>query len=260
MDNYPDTFVLLQIHVYQTAWGDTRSVFYGQYGTPTAWFDGLEERVGAYSSVTLQYNDYRDNYFLPRQAVPTDVTITLSGEQIDGQDFEVQAIVCLEPGGLDTLVRLYLVQALDYWPPTPTYSRNGFKQAVDPEDIWLYPGQCQEVTRPISFDVESWNDPEKIKIIAWAQEPVDDAIARDAEVHQAAWMGWPFPLPSDLDSDGDVDLGDLATFVECLSGPGAVSPPPACAVETFVRSDLDSDGDVDLDDFAAFTVDCAGSG
>lgn len=66
----------------------------------------------------------------------------------------------------------------------------------------------------------------------------------------------------DADVDGDVDLADYATLVECLSGPDVapnpVAPPPTTAdcLEAF---DADQDGDVDLDDFKVMQVNFSGS-
>ncbi|MFH0980141.1 MAG: S8 family serine peptidase [Planctomycetota bacterium] len=54
------------------------------------------------------------------------------------------------------------------------------------------------------------------------------------------------PLTGDFDADGDVDLGDYATFHDCLTGPGG-GILPGCA-----PADLDTDVDVDLGDFTAF--------
>jgi subtilisin family serine protease len=53
--------------------------------------------------------------------------------------------------------------------------------------------------------------------------------------------------PGDLDSDGDVDLGDFAAFAACMAGPG-VAVGPECA-----RCDFSGDHDVDLSDAALFT-------
>jgi hypothetical protein len=50
---------------------------------------------------------------------------------------------------------------------------------------------------------------------------------------------------ADLNGDGKVDAGDLATFGGCMAGPDD-SPTVGCG-----PSDLDQDGDVDLADFAA---------
>jgi hypothetical protein len=55
------------------------------------------------------------------------------------------------------------------------------------------------------------------------------------------------PRHADLDADGDVDLGDFATFQTCFNGPNQAPARGGCAA-----ADLDADGDVDLADFATF--------
>jgi hypothetical protein len=56
--------------------------------------------------------------------------------------------------------------------------------------------------------------------------------------------------PTDFDNDGDVDVQDYGTFLDCYSGPA--SPPAAsCTVD----ADFDNDGDVDLADYSVF-IDC----
>jgi hypothetical protein len=62
-------------------------------------------------------------------------------------------------------------------------------------------------------------------------------------------QAYPSP-PSDFDDDGDVDLSDYGTFLDCYNGPG--KPPASSGCET---PDFDDDGDVDLGDYAAF-LDC----
>ena len=52
----------------------------------------------------------------------------------------------------------------------------------------------------------------------------------------------------DANGDGIVNEGDIAAFVDCFTGPGAmVTPDDPCAV-----SDIDQDGDIDLDDATYF--------
>ncbi len=53
--------------------------------------------------------------------------------------------------------------------------------------------------------------------------------------------------PNDVDTDGDVDLRNLADFIACFSGECVDCTAPGC--EHF---DADCDGDLDLSDFASF--------
>ena len=72
----------------------------------------------------------------------------------------------------------------------------------------------------------------------WGRSPT----LRDGDLY-FAWvdftnpLGPPLPCPGDLDGDGDVDLGDLATL---LAQFGSVGPG--------FSADIDGDGDVDLSD------------
>jgi hypothetical protein len=61
----------------------------------------------------------------------------------------------------------------------------------------------------------------------------------------------------DLDDDGDVDLGDFATFA-LYYGFQEGEPMPGGEASVFARCDLDGDGDVDLADFATFALDFTG--
>jgi beta-glucanase (GH16 family) len=56
----------------------------------------------------------------------------------------------------------------------------------------------------------------------------------------------------DYDFDGDVDLADWNTFLNCFSNPGSSESDGGCADDNFARSDADGDNDVDLVDFGAF--------
>jgi len=69
-----------------------------------------------------------------------------------------------------------------------------------------------------------------------------------ASGHIARWSCPPPTVPSDFDSDGDVDLDDFSVLVGCLQGP-TIPPASGCA-----PTDLDLDNDVDLVDFAQFQI------
>jgi parallel beta-helix repeat protein len=76
-----------------------------------------------------------------------------------------------------------------------------------------------------------------------------DVDVQDLAGFQAVFL----PIPAgDLDGDGDVDLDDHGLFVDCLGGPGVGAPPAECPPEVFDKADLDGDDDADVADFAVF--------
>jgi hypothetical protein len=80
LNNFPNDFFSIQIHIgdsYVISWSGQRANFYSVGGTPTTWFDGVLECVGAYTNDTQMYNWYNQQR-VQRLAVPTDVTIELS--------------------------------------------------------------------------------------------------------------------------------------------------------------------------------------
>ena len=63
MDDYPDLFTLVQLHTSgdeRIPWLNTRASFYGVTGTPTNWFDGVSDAVGAYPDAQSTYDWYLD--------------------------------------------------------------------------------------------------------------------------------------------------------------------------------------------------------
>lgn len=200
--NYPD-FVVVEYHCYDayaTTWGDARALFYDVEGTGYPWFayDGLFDAwpIGTYESNLVQ-----------RLAVPTDVTLALSGVELAADTWEFTAEVCVEAGGVGKNMRIYMVQALDKYPTSPTYSRNTFQQAAATEDVTVAAGACVDVVRTFTFDATSMANPEDIAVMAWAQQPLPGI---PAEVHQAAQIKWPFVEPA-LFADG-FESGDLSAW------------------------------------------------
>ncbi len=241
--------------MFQSQWAIDRAEFYGQTTTPTAWFDGLDVRVGAFASVTSQYLDYRDNYLLPRLVIDTDTSINMTAVSLGGNTYEVTAEVCMEATGTGRIVQLHMVDVLDHWPSTG--DRNTFKQAAAFENISVQPSTCQDVVRVFTFDGDSAAHPENIRIIAWVQKGVASAVTKPADVYQSAVMHWPFPGPpvfGDLDGDGAVDLADYDILAACFAGPSVSVIPGNCSAEEFEAADLQDDGDVDLVDFSLFST------
>jgi len=198
--NYP-SFVVVEYHIddaYATAWGNARADFYG--ATPLPWFayDGLWDAwpIELYEANLQQ-----------RLAVPTDVTLELSGVELAADTWEFTAEVCVEAGGVGKDMRIYMVQALDKYPPVYSYSRNTFQQAATTEDVTVAAGACVEVVRSFTFGTLSMANPEDIVVMAWAQEPLPGI---PAEVHQAAQIPWPF-VEAAMFADG-FESGDASAW------------------------------------------------
>jgi len=60
--------------------------------------------------------------------------------------------------------------------------------------------------------------------------------------------------PGDIDGDFDVDLIDHKIASGCMTGPGEIAQPVICTQEELDRADSDSDGDIDLKDLAAMQL------
>ena len=265
MDAYPETFAFVQIHYadsYVTTWGEARADFYELDTCPTSWFDGVLEREDAWT-----YAVYRADY-LERRDVPTDVTIELSSLLVGPQTYEITANVCIEAGGTPKIMRIYMVQVLDHWPATPSYSRNGFKQAADEHGsepaILVGSGTCQEITRTFTFDTESWLQQDDIKIIAWAQQP---GPSGPAEVFQAAIMTWPFA--ADCNGNGILDECDIDCGLPGCDVPGCGESqdcntngiPDECDIASSISDDCQPNGIPDECDLAGGTSgDCNTNG
>ncbi len=206
LDVYVDSFAFVQYQPfgdYATPWVVDRWSFYGGEFTPTAVFDGADIVVGAVTDVDQQYTVYRANHFLPGRAVPTDVTLEISAEDLGGQTYLVSVTVGIEADGTGKTLRVYIVQVLDHWPPEKPYHRNGFKQAAATEDVTLSPGESQTIQCDFTFDADSWAAQDDIKIIAWAQLPAE---VGPAVIYQAATRLWPLiSFPDDDDGDGVLD-------------------------------------------------------
>jgi hypothetical protein len=231
----------VQYHVsddYTYPWGWTRWYYYNPVYIPSTVHDGTVLRVG-----NQGYNGYLSIYNQCR-AVPTDVTIELSGTHVSGQTYRFSAEVCVEPDGQGKTMRIYMVQVLDYWPAYGGYHRNGYKQGQNYMDITLAPGECQVVEHDFSFDADSWNAQEDITVVAWAQNT--GTWPNSSEVYQAATIDWPFtaPCPGDLNDDGQVGQEDLGILLADWGCTGM-----ACA------ADLDGDGSVGQQDLGILLAD-----
>lgn len=209
LDVYPESFAFVQFHAlddWANDWSIARWGYYDGEYTPMTIFDGTDRSVGAVSDVDQEYRILRTTHFLPERAIPTDVTLHITGEYLEGQTYRFTAEVGIEASGTAKTLRVYIVQVLDHFPDVRPYHRNGFKQGASPVDVSLVPGQSQFVSTDFTLDAESWAAQEQVKIIAWAQASADHY---PAHVYQAAQRLWPLEtVPGDDDGDGTPDAED----------------------------------------------------
>ena len=175
-DTYSDTFVPIYYHFNgggYRAWVITRSDFYipGTFYVPHMFMDGYDEGTN--------YNLWNSDY-LARQPVTTDVTIDVEAS-LFGITLDATGTVCVEAGGTAKTMRVYMVQVLDHYPPTPTYYRNCFR-LVHIEDVTVDAGACVDVEHTFTLTTIDTATPEDIGVVVWAQQPLD---AGPAEVYQA---------------------------------------------------------------------------
>jgi hypothetical protein len=219
LDNHSESFTFIQIHGgdgFEIPWGTARRTFYQVPGYPTYWFDGVFECIGAYPTVNQQYNWYQTQWS-NRQAVSTDVKVELSGRLVSGQTYEFTATVMRDPGsGYPKTMRVTIVRLLDHWPNTGGYHRNGLKEAATSQDFTLDPGEGGQLVRTVTFEDESWNRKEDIRIVAFAQKPLGSP---PADIYNAVEMSWPFAEPCRL---GTVGLGMNGAPVPVLTINGSV--------------------------------------
>jgi hypothetical protein len=263
VSKYPTTFAFVQIHTSPTArttpWGNSRMAFYSIPGVPAAWFDGVDDYVGAYGydpNNGFPYGDPNANFevyeteYLSRRAVPTDVTIALEVVKVSDDTRYASARVAIEPGGQGKTLRIQMVQVLDHWPAVATYSRNGLRQGAAPQDITLSPGGSALVTNTFTLGDDSLSDEANVKIIVWAQAPSASATA---EVYNAAFVTGPFQyLTGDMNCDGVISYADINPFVLALSGQASYEAQfPSCS---WLNADTGHDGSVSYADINPFVA------
>jgi hypothetical protein len=203
-DLYPDNLELIGIHRtdgFQTPWGDNRmTVFYTYEGVPNFWVDSMTNVLGWYGNANTQIAQWSARINV-RLAVPTDITIDVYTVELDPPTGTFEANVCMEAGGSERSVRVFMVQVLDHYPDYVTYTyRNTVRAGFQVGDYPLTPGECEQVQQAFTLgSVDLQNSP-NIKIVAWAQDPVDDP---PAEVHQVG-SDWPFRVLYDGFESGDL--------------------------------------------------------
>ncbi|MFH1746780.1 MAG: dockerin type I domain-containing protein [Planctomycetota bacterium] len=257
--HYPESFTSLQIHGadnYTTAWGDNRrTVFYAPWnGYPSVFIGGEYLHLGGGNILDL-YDEYLQRY-LAYQAQGTDVSIDAGAVYLGGTTYQVSVQVCLDADGDAKTLRVYVANALKYYPGGSYYNHTLMDPAPTSQDVFLQPGECVILTRDLTFNAESWNRQSYIEVFAWAQEALD---SWPAEIHNAVTLPWPLthltPV-GDLNCDGLINAYDIDGFI-CALSPGCdyAGDYPDC---DSALADCNRDGGVNAYDIDAFIALLAG--
>jgi hypothetical protein len=250
-----DTFTYVQIHQADAGcptW-PARVTFYKNpsggnlwTGTPMMVVDGFYHQEGTYTNYQTEYNWVLGAYN-SRRNTPTDVSVSVTAVPLSGSTYTIHAQVCLQPGGVAKTVRVYIVQLLDHWPTSCSYCRNCFMQAATTQDVLLTAGQCAVVTRTLTFNADSWNHQGDIRIVAWAQAPVNyGPPGLTTQIYNARSLAWPFP--PDCNANGAADPNDIAggTSEDC----NANSVPDECDIAGGASQDCNANDVPDECDIA----------
>ncbi|MDP7030402.1 MAG: hypothetical protein QF733_09300 [Phycisphaerales bacterium] len=183
----PSEIIGMMIHCgdsYTTTWGNARENFYNVGGYPTTWLDGWSAKVGSSGSVSANYNDL-NNRLNACLNQPTDVTLTLSGEEVSGSQYRVDGEVAIEAGGAGKTVRIQLIQCYDEetYPEANELQFNTVRQAASSFDVTLSPGESHAFSHTFSLSGESLASTEYVTYLGIAQTPNSSA---PANVHNAA--------------------------------------------------------------------------
>jgi len=227
----------IQVHTSgpTTPWGSSRASFYGISGVPNVHVDGIIDLPGSVGSDQANYNRMLGSC-TTRWQIPTDVTIELWGEQIDGPTWLFTAEIGVEAGGDPKTVRVHFVQVLfDY----PYYADGRYNNCVrygaNLGNVELVPNETVTVEHQMTMDGTSWGSKENTRVVVIVEKPLGGG---SNEVYQTQIAFYPFdpppnPCPWDFDGDKDIDTSDLLFLLGSWGTPAG---------------DVDGDGDTDTGD------------
>lgn len=215
-DAYPEKFVTFDAFSatdgrYWTDWGVDRAFeFYSLQSYPTTVFDG----VSFYAGSTDAYSIYEEAINL-RASAPTDVALNMTAHPLGGGFYDVTTSVTLEEGGVAKTMRIQLARALDHYGVYDTDAvvpHNTVMEIVETgHDVSLVPGETVQFTRTFQLESASWPQFEDVRLIAWAQAPID---LPPAEVYNAAQALLYQANPADYNDNGFINGTDVDIWAD----------------------------------------------
>lgn len=228
---YEDEVLVLQWHVsdgFTTSVGNSRANnLYFVPGTPTTWFNGTDQHVGAntnQSAMNAQYNTAAQNQF----GLQPEASIEIDVVELPSQNgYDVTATITFPDDGQIRPAAIYLLRVRDHFPSAPYY-RNCVRDATTPIAVPGAPGATYTLSDEFVMGTTDLNDLENCRFVAFAQyySPMNPPSWSNpgGEIYQSAVVSYPFsppPVAGDIDGDGvvgSVDLNLLLTAWDCDAG------------------------------------------
>lgn len=262
MQDYPDTFIGIQIHdsdTYDTSWGDKRMTYYGVTGFPTVWYDGAISQVGSYGTKSQNYTKMKQ-FYEDRIDEPTDTWVKLGIEDLGSDKYNVKVRVGIDEGGVSKKVRVQVIQVLANYPSGNHYINCLVASAnASGEDVEINAGEFQQLSYEMTLNLGKAGKKrpiEEAKYIVIVHKPETSGKTKKAVAYNAVQMAYPFSdFPPDFETgdvncSGAIDFDDIDPFVMALSShDDYVQNFPDC---DYMLADVDLSGSVDFNDIDPF--------
>ncbi|MDP7030554.1 MAG: hypothetical protein QF733_10075 [Phycisphaerales bacterium] len=223
-DDRPAEIIGMMIHCsdnYSTTWGDIRQNFYNVGGYPTVQLDGWNQKVGSSGSVPANYSDLNNrlNSCLSR---PTDVSITMLGEELSASQYRVSCSLNVDAGGSSTPMRVQLLQCYDdpAYPEANELQFNTIRKAMTSFDVTIQPGDSHEFDHVFTLTGESLSSPEYVTYLCIAQE---QASSGPADVFNAAIHGHGELPPEDVTVGPGGDYTSIQTAIDSVGSGSTIT-------------------------------------
>lgn len=217
----PNEFIGMMIHGgdnYTTSWGNSRINFYDVAGYPAVWMDGWNLKYGSSGSVAANYADLNNklNQCLAR---PCDVSITMSGEEVSGSQYEVAVELAVDANGTGKTMRVQLIQCYNQlnWPEANETQFNTIRQAANSFDVYVGAGSSHSFTHTFTLSGESLTNSSESTYICIAQEA---SSSGPADIYNSAIHKHGELPPADVTVGPN---GDYSSIQEAIAGVGTGS-------------------------------------
>ncbi|MCH2153220.1 MAG: hypothetical protein MK089_07765 [Phycisphaerales bacterium] len=217
-DDYPNSFQSVQMHIWSSAYGfddawcESRASYYGVNGIPTTQVDGVIKKVGT-SGQAGDYNAFL-GYLNQRLNVPSDVSISLSGQPADGNNYQVSVDISLESGAPSQTMVIRLGYSLDAecgYPQSGIYYYDTHVDHLNEPTITLGGGESTTIDHTFTLNSTAATNANDITFYCFAQEPGSNGSGNNLEILNMGFMDFTVRPPDTftVKTDGSGDFTEI---------------------------------------------------